>query len=116
MGLSSMPYVMAKCLILTIIFEVLIALLIGVRNKKDILNVILVNTLTNPLVSTIPIYIYIKFGYNAEIISLALLEGFAFFIEGYIYSKVLKNKINPYVLSLILNILSYTIGAFINCL
>jgi len=41
---------MLLCLFSTIIIEVLVAILCGVRDKKDILNIILVNAFTNPLV------------------------------------------------------------------
>ena len=115
MKINELPYIMFKCLIFTIIIEVIIGLIIGIRNKKDILNVVLVNIFTNPLVSSIPILVYIKFGYTYEMISLLILELFAIFSEGFIYSKVLKyKKINPYIISLILNISSYGIGLLIN--
>ena len=44
-----------------------------------------------------------------------IFELIAFFIEGFIYNKVLKyKKINGYILSLILNISSYSIGHIVN--
>ena len=117
MRIDDLPYIMVKCLVLTIIIELVIAIIIGIRNKKDILNVILVNVFTNPLVTSIPIFIYLKYGYNAEKVSLIILEIFAFVTEGFIYSKVLKyKKLNPYLISLILNLSSYLIGAVINSL
>ena len=117
MRIDDLPYIMVKCLVLTIIIELVIAIIIGIRNKKDILNVILVNVFTNPLVTSIPIFIYLKYGYNAEKVSLIILEIFAFVSEGFIYSKVLKyKKLNPYLISLILNLSSYLIGAVINSL
>ena len=117
MRIDDLPYIMVKCLVLTIIIELVIAIIIGIRNKKDILNVILVNVFTNPLVTSIPIFIYLKYGYNAEKVSLIILEIFAFVTEGFIYSKVLKyKKLNPYLISLILNLSSYLIGVVINSL
>ena len=117
MRIDDLPYIMVKCLVLTIIIELVIAIIIGIRNKKDILNVILVNVFTNPLVTSIPIFIYLKYGYNAEKVSLIILEIFAFVSEGFIYSKVLKyKKLNPYLISLILNLSSYLIGVVINSL
>lgn len=106
---------MIKCLICTIIIEIVIGLIIGIKNKKDLLNILLVNILTNPLVVTIPIYVLVKYGYNYQIISLIILEVLTVIVEGYIYLKTLKyKKINPFIISLILNLSSYVIGEIIN--
>lgn len=115
MKINELPFIMIKCLILTIIIELVIGIIIGIRNKKDIANIILVNVFTNPLVTSIPIFMYIFFGYYLEIIFLILLEIFALLSEGYIYKKVLiYNKINPFLISLILNLSSYGLGLLIN--
>ena len=42
--------VLIVCLLSTIIVEVIVSLLLKVRDKKDILNIILVNIMTNPLI------------------------------------------------------------------
>lgn len=103
------------CLIITIIVEVFIAYLLRIREKKDYLNIILVNIITNPIVVLFPYIIYLYHGITARYISLAILELFAFLTEGYIYYKVLKyKKINGFILSLILNLSSYIIGDVIN--
>ena len=115
MSISELPIIMVKCLFLTIIIEMIIGILLGIRNKKDILNIILVNIVTNPIVVTIPILIYLYFGYKYEIISLYILEIITVIVEGFIYLKVLNNKkINPFLLSLLLNLSSYLIGELIN--
>lgn len=106
---------MIKCLICTIIIEVLVAIILKIRNKKDLLNIILVNILTNPLVVSIPILILIKYGYNARMICLIILEILTVIVEGLIYFKVFNyKKINPFIVSLILNLSSYLIGDIIN--
>lgn len=116
MRLSDLPYVMVKCLVFTIIIEVSIAFLLGYR-KKDLLNVLLVNILTNPIVSSVPVYFNVKFGLKYRNISLFVLELLVLVIEGFIYKKYLnRKKINPYLLSLILNGASYFIGVIINYL
>jgi len=103
------------CLITTIVVEVIIAYLLKVKDKKDYLNIILVNIITNPLVVLFPYIIYLYHGITARYISLAIFELFAFLSEGFIYYKVLKYKrINSYVLSLILNLSSYIIGDIVN--
>ena len=115
MRINDLPNIMIKCLLCTILIEVLIGIIIGVKNKKDILNIVLVNLLTNPVVVSIPIYIMVRKGMNARYYSLAILEVLTVFVEGFIYSKVFKyKKINPYLVSLILNIGSYLIGMVIN--
>ena len=117
MNLNNIQVLMARCLILTIIIELVLALILGIRNKKDIINVILVNVITNPIVVLTPILIYLKFGHTMEIISIIVLEVLTVIVEGLIYKKVLDyKKINPILLSLILNAASYLIGEVINML
>ena len=90
---------MLRALLFTIIIEVTIAFFLGYR-KKDLLNVMLVNIMTNPIVTSIPVYFNIRL---------------AFLSEGYVYSKYLDNKkMNFYKLSAILNMSSYLIGILIN--
>lgn len=101
------------CLLLTVVIEIVISFAIGLR-KKDLINVFLVNILTNPLLNSI----YLYFGgttsrINSYII-LFILEVIVLFVEGYIYKKVLEvKKINSYLLSLILNISSFLLGNII---
>lgn len=117
MSLNSLPLLLIRCLLLTIIIELIIALILGVRNKKDIINIILVNVITNPIVVMSQTLLYIKFGYNIEMIGIAILEVLVVLAEGLIYKKVLNyKKINPILLSLILNALSFLIGELINLL
>jgi hypothetical protein len=78
------------------VIELIFAIILGIRDKKDILNVILVQVLTNPIVVTIPYLIYIEFGYIPYKVSIYILEVLAVLIEGFVYSKTLKyKKINP---------------------
>ena len=112
MRLSELPYYMGKCLILTILVEVLVAFILGYR-KKDLLNVILVNIITNPIVTTIPVYFNVEYGLQERNISLLILELLTLFTEGFIYKKYMdKRNINLYLLSLILNGSSYLLGLF----
>ena len=112
---DNMPLIMARCLILTIVMELTFAMILGIRNKKDILNVILVQVLTNPIVVTVPYLIYIEFGYIPYKVSIYVLEVMAVIVEGFVYSKTLEyKKINPYLFSFLLNLLSYSLGLVIN--
>ena len=114
MNINELPLIMLICLSSTIVIELIMSLLLGMRNKKDILNVILVNIMTNPLVVSILMYITYNRLFNTTI-SIIILEILVVLTEGFTYKKVLTfDKINPYVLSLILNISSYFIGELLN--
>ncbi len=114
MNINELPLIMLICLSSTIMIELIMSLLLGIRNKKDILNVILVNIMTNPLVVSILMYITYNRLFNTTI-SIIILEILVILTEGFTYKKVLTfDKINPYVLSLILNISSYFIGGLLN--
>ena len=114
MNINELPLIMLICLSSTIMIELIMSLLLGIRNKKDILNVILVNIMTNPLVVSILMYITYNRLFNTTI-SIIILEILVILTEGFTYKKVLTfDKINPYVLSLILNISSYFIGKVLN--
>lgn len=114
MLINNLPIIMLKCLMYTIIIECVVSIIIGVRNRKDYINIILVNIMTNPLVTSIPVFMNVQFGILERNISLLILELFAILSEGFVYSKYLKfRKINPYILSVILNGASYLIGKFI---
>lgn len=107
--------ILLKCLVLTIIIELSVSLILGVRKRLDIINIILVQILTNPLVVSISLFINNFYGYKNYRIAIAILEVLAVITEGYIYKKTLNyKKINPFLLSLILNGLSYTLGLVIN--
>lgn len=111
----SLPIIICTCLITTIIIESLFSFLLKVRDKSDYINIILANIVTNPLVVTIPFYINLKYGLIYRNINLCLLEIWAIWMEGKIYQKYLiYQKINPYLLSLLLNGCSYLVGIMIN--
>ena len=104
-----------RSLILTIIIEVIMSLLLKIGNKEDIILIVLVNIFTNLLVTSLTFsfnYFYgLEYVYYVEL----LLELFAFISEAIIYKKYLNfKKINPYLISLVLNMSSYLIGLLIN--
>ena len=117
MLINEIPYYMARAVILTVIIETCVSFIIGIKNKKDLLNIILVNIMTNPLVNSITIFLNFYFGIFSRNVGLVILEILALISEGFVYKKYLNfKKINPYVLSLILNCSSYFIGEIINLL
>ena len=115
MYINEIPYYIIRALILTIMIETIVGIIIGIRNKKDILNVILVNMITNPFVTIVPITLNIYVSVQARTIALYILEVVVLFTEGLIYKKVLSyKKINWLLISLILNFASFSIGEIIN--
>lgn len=115
MLLNKLYEIIIICLISTIIIELFISILLKVKNKKDLLNIILVNIMTNPIVVVIPYVVYLYYGIIYRHVTLLILEILTIFFEGFTYKKVLKyNKINCYILSIILNISSYLIGLIIS--
>ena len=106
--------VLIYCLAVTLVVEILFALILGLR-KKDLLNVLLVNILTNPLMNCIHPLILFEYGKTAQLICFIILEIVVVLVEGFIYKKYLNySKINSYILSLILNIASCGLGLLLN--
>ena len=105
-------------LFLTIIIELSTSLILGIRRKKDLYVVILVNVCTNPVVVYIANYLMLvgssKLIYNTIVI---IMEILVVFVEYIMYNKYLReyNK-SPLLLSLINNSTSYLIGIIINFL
>ena len=112
--ISNLPIIIIRCLLITIILEVLSALILKIKNKKDLLNIILVNLITNPIFSISIFLINFFYGVKAYYISLIFFELLIVLIEGYMYKKVrLTTKINYFLLSFILNCISYFGGLLI---
>jgi hypothetical protein len=117
MILNNLPFLLIRCLLLTLIIELITAFILGIRDRKDIINVILVNVLTNPVVVLSQQFLHYKYNTAVEIIGIIILELLAFLVEGLIYKRVLKYKeLNPLILSLLLNATSFCIGELINIL
>lgn len=113
--LQNLPLILVRCLLLTILIEGVTALILGVRSKKDLLNTVLVNLITNPVVVFSVFTVGYFFG-NRVRMPLEYAEEIAVvLIEGLIYNKVMDyRKINPFLLSLILNGASYACGFIFN--
>lgn len=102
-------------LFLTIIIELTVSFIIGIRDKDDIKVVILVNICTNPIVVYIANCLMLftnDFIYN---IGVAILEILVVIVEFVLYKKYLKfDKLSPFAISLINNVISFSIGFIIN--
>lgn len=108
---------MLIALVLTLILELFFAALWGIRNRRDILIVILANVMTNPLVN----FLHAVF---ADLIILkgwamtaatAALEISAVIAEWYVYKKGTEIK-KPFLFSLGANAFSFLCGLLINFL
>ena len=112
--LRNLPLTMAECLILTILIESAAAAIIGVRKKHDYLNIILVNVITNPVLVALTSLAGYFYGYASYLALVIAGETGVFITEGLIYRKTLAyRKINPFLVSLILNGVSYLSGLVI---
>ena len=100
-------------LCLTIIAELLFAAVLKVRNKYDLVEIVLINCVTNPVINyilnTVLLFGNIQKEYFYCLI--ALLEIGVVISEGMFYKKTLRHTgINPFVLSFLLNCASYLSG------
>ncbi len=102
---------LGKSLALTLAVELAAAALLGVRKGKDFLLVALVNVLTNPLLGLILDGLWLASGKMPGWYVILPLEAAVVAVEGLLYRGRLDcGKWNPFVLSAILNGLSYIGG------
>lgn len=101
-------------LALTLVFETGFFLLTGKRDKKDLLLLVLVNILTNPVVVLLYWLTVLRWEVNSVII--VPLEVFAVLTEGFYYRKYGLNFKHPYLFSLAANAFSFGAGLLINWL
>lgn len=112
--LNQLPIMMVKCLALTIIIEGIFALIIGIRDKTDLLFTALVNCLTNPVIVVSTFLTGYFLGSSVRMPLEYTLEALLIPVEGFVYYKTLKyRKINPFMVALILNAGSYFSGLII---
>lgn len=100
-------------LFITLIVEVPLAFLLGVRKRKDIETVVFTNAVSNPAVVTVFLILL-----RCHIISgirniwVLLLEAAAVTGEGAVYRRFLsKGRLNPFLLSFLVNAVSFAVGA-----
>ena len=102
------------CLGLTLVTEMAVLVLLGVRDKKDWQVICYANIITNPIV----VYVTELVGifYPAYFwFSVAVLEVLAVLTEGFIYKKCLHfDKVNPWSLAVVANVVSFELGFVIS--
>ena len=87
------------------------SLILGIRSKNDIIVCILVNICTNPVVVFIANLLYLCGNQTVYNIVTILMEITVVFVEYMLYKKFLIDyKKSPFILSLINNVFSYSIG------
>ena len=102
-------------LALTIAIEAGFFLLTGKRDKKDLLLLLLVNVITNPIVVLLFWLAALYTDWNTYIV-LIPLELFAVLAEGYYYKKYGNCFRNPFLFSLAANMVSFWAGELIQLL
>ncbi len=108
MGLELL-YSLSVSLMLTIILEVGFLFCCGIREKKDVMLLILVNIITNPLVVII-YFLVLRYSDWNKIVIVILLELFAILTEGYYFRTYGKTFRRPLLLALGANMFSFCIG------
>lgn len=98
-------------LALTVLIEEAVALLYGIRRKKDLLLVFMVNLFTNPLV--VLLY-YLLPGSRIPVVF--LLEAFAVLTEAYYYRSYGEKIRRPFAFALLANVVSYGSGLALNAI
>ena len=102
---------MLTALLLTVLIEAALAFLLGVRTWYGQGIVLLVNMITNPLLNAVLTVVSFYLSPAAYYWFLVPLELLVVFAEGRIYKSMLQIKMNPYLLSFLLNLGSWLIGS-----
>ena len=104
------------CLILTLVLEEITALIVGVRKGFDLTVILFSNLLTNPVV-VFSGMLLASFTNIPRPVYVIVLELAAFITEALIYRKLLfTKKPSPFLLSLILNSVSFFVGTTLSSL
>lgn len=106
------------CLLGTLILEVPLAMLLRVRGWENIEKVVLINILTNPALVTV---LFVLEQASVRLWAICLIQFFleiaVVIIEGMYYRKTLRgNPVGPFLLSAILNTVSYGAGLLLDFL
>lgn len=103
-----------KSLGLTLALELPAGALLGYYRWKDLLLIFLVNVLTNPLLGLILDGIYLGLGIFPGWQIMLPLETLVVLAEGWLYrGRLSREGLDPFLLSLILNAISYLGGMMI---
>ena len=101
-------------LALTIALEGVMAFIMGVRNIRGQITILLVNIITNPALNCLLLILSLSISPKMNYYAIIPLEIIIVFVEGLIYKKMLKTKLNSFLFSLILNAFSFVVGLIIS--
>ena len=114
-------------LALAIVIELSLAYALGVRGKRNFGVMLNVNCITNPIIVTLAFLMIQSWGNGLLTRLLELpLEAIVVFVEGAVYARMLRSTeaddsgkreiqpMNPFRLSLILNVVSYGVGVLLD--
>ena len=107
--------VLAVSLLLTLIFEEGFALAWGLRGKRELALVALVNCLTNPPVVLLYYTATGLWRWNAVLVTV-VLEAAAVLVEWRCYRAYSEQVNRPFLFALLINLFSYGVGCAINLL
>lgn len=107
--------ILAVSLVLTLVFEELFALAWGLRGRRELGLVALVNVLTNPPVVLLYHTAAGLLGWNAALVT-AVLEAGAVLVEWRCYQAYSEQVKKPFWFALLVNLFSYGAGCVINLL
>lgn len=102
-------------LFLTLVIEITISLILGIRDIKDIKIIFWANVLTNPIVVFTTNCVMLLNNNLIYNIVVAIMEVAAVIVEYILFKKFLENKKkSPLLLSIINNGISFSLGIVIN--
>ena len=107
-----MSWALVVSLTLTLLFEIGFFLLVGKRNKKDLLLLVMVNVLTNPIVVS-SYWLAIRYTNWSRVLITTPLELFAILTEGFCYKRYGQDFKRPYLFSIAANAFSYGAGVLL---
>lgn len=102
-------------LLLTIVIEVIVAIFFGYRKKLEIVAIIIINLITNPLLNYLLFINNNYFGItHVNSVIILFLEIIVILVEWLLLRYILqKNPNKLFVLSLTMNFCSYIVGVLI---
>ena len=101
--------ILAFCLGLTILLETAFAIFAGVRGRKNLLTVVLVQVMTNPCVVLLMYWCMTHLSWHHALYELPI-ETVVVIVEGLIYKMFVKDIKRPFAFSLVANYFSYSFG------
>ena len=112
-----MIFDLSVSLLLTIVIEVIVSYALGIRTKKDIMIIAIVNICTNPVLVYITDCVLLFSNGKIEVynITVVIMEIIVIIIEYLLYKKYLSHKgKSPFIISLVNNMISCGIGIILN--